>query len=111
MVALSICAIAGIAAMQATGQHISHLTTLEEQTYASWVAENQLVMVRAEAEQWSGTNGKKGEEEMAGVTWYWRQEVQATADPQFVKLTISVAREQNMKNIIYDLTTFMAKGK
>ena len=43
MVALAICAMAGIAAMQATGEHINHLSSIEEQTYASWVAENVMV--------------------------------------------------------------------
>uniref|UniRef100_UPI0038F6D76D type II secretion system minor pseudopilin GspI n=1 Tax=Streptomyces niveiscabiei TaxID=164115 RepID=UPI0038F6D76D len=46
MVALSICAMAGIAAMQATGEHINHLSSLGEQTYASWVAENVLIEQR-----------------------------------------------------------------
>ena len=54
LVALSICAMAGIAAMQAIGEHINHLTTLEEQTYASWVAENVLVVQRGTAVLFNG---------------------------------------------------------
>ncbi len=45
MVALSICAMAGIAAMQVSGQHINHLSIVEQQAYASWVAENQLAEI------------------------------------------------------------------
>ncbi len=40
MVALAICAMAGIAAMQATGEHINHLSSIEEQTYASSSMQN-----------------------------------------------------------------------
>ena len=60
MVALAICAMAGIAAMQATGEHINHLSSIEEQTYASWVAENVMVEQRAKGEKWAGKNGTKG---------------------------------------------------
>ncbi|CAH9066528.1 hypothetical protein PSECIP111951_03832 [Pseudoalteromonas holothuriae] len=111
MVAMSICAMAGIAAMQATGEHITHISTLEEQTYASWVAENRLVAIRANAENWPGKNGQKGEEELAERTWYWQQKVIATADPSFVKVTVEVFSDEALKHSVYDLSTFMLKGK
>ncbi|WP_419148964.1 type II secretion system minor pseudopilin GspI [Pseudoalteromonas 'SMAR'] len=111
MVALSICAVAGIAAMKATGEHITHIGSLEEQTYASWVAENRLVFLRAQGANWKGGNGSKGEEEMAGVTWYWQQKVEKTADPSFVKLSVHVFRDPELQHSIYDITTFMYRGK
>ncbi|NOU51878.1 type II secretion system minor pseudopilin GspI [Pseudoalteromonas sp. JBTF-M23] len=111
MVAMSICAMAGIAAMQATGEHITHISTLEEQTYASWVAENRLVEMRASGEKWSGTNNQKGEEELAERTWYWQQKVTATADPSFVKVTVEVFSDEALKHSVYDLTTFILKDK
>ncbi|KZN68869.1 type II secretion system minor pseudopilin GspI [Pseudoalteromonas luteoviolacea] len=113
MVAMGICAVAGIAALQATGAHINHMSTIEQQTYAAWVAENQMVMVRAKASdgKWSGKNTDKGDEEFAGHTWYWSQQVEKTEDPQFVKLTIEVFEDERREHSIYDLTTFLHKGK
>lgn len=111
MVALSICAMAGIAAMQATGDNITHISTIEDQTYASWVAENRLVMMRASGKKWQGKNGTKGEEELAGRTWYWQQSVVATADPSFVQATVSVYLDEDLQTSVYELTTFMLKGK
>ncbi|QTL36816.1 MULTISPECIES: type II secretion system minor pseudopilin GspI [Pseudoalteromonas] len=112
MVALSICAVAGIAAMQATGEHINHISTLEQQAYASWVAENRLVMMRAGAKEGAVRNGLKGDEEMGGVTWYWSQSTLATADPTFVKVTIEVFSDEKREHSVYDLTTFIyKKGK
>ena len=90
LVALSICAMAGIAAMQATGEHIHHLSSIEEQTYGSWVAENVLVEQRTKGEKWQGKNGTRGSEMMAGIEWFWRQDVVPTADKSFVKVTINV---------------------
>ncbi|AOT06748.1 type II secretion system minor pseudopilin GspI [Pseudoalteromonas luteoviolacea] len=113
MVAMGICAVAGIAALQATGSHINHMSTIEQQTYAAWVAENQMVMARAKASggKWNGKNSDSGDEEFAGQTWYWSQKVEKTADAEFVKLTIEVFEDEKREHSLYDLTTFMHKGK
>lgn len=110
MVALSICAMAGIAAMQATGEHINHLTSLEEQTYGSWVAENVMIEQRVKGDKWQGKNGAKGNETMAGVKWYWRQDVVATADKSFVKITINVFSDEKLEYPVYELISYLNKG-
>ncbi|WP_372761650.1 type II secretion system minor pseudopilin GspI [Pseudoalteromonas sp.] len=111
LVALSICAMAGIAAMQATSEHIQHLSTIEEQTYGSWVAENILVEQRTKGEQWQAKDGLRGSEIMAGVEWFWRQDIQPTADKEFVKLTINVFSDEKYENSVYELATYLNKGK
>ncbi|MCF6438372.1 type II secretion system minor pseudopilin GspI [Pseudoalteromonas luteoviolacea] len=113
MVAMGICAVAGIAALQATGAHINNMSIIEQQTYASWVAENQMVMARTKASggKWNGKNSDSGDAELAGHKWYWSQKVEKTADAEFVKLTIEVFEDENRENSVYDLTTFMYKGK
>jgi general secretion pathway protein I len=111
MVALSICAMAGIAAMQATGEHIHHLSSIEDQTYASWVAENALIEQRTKGEQWQGKNGTRGSEVMAGIEWFWRQDIEKTADKDFVKVTINVFSDEEYKYSVYVLSTYLNKGK
>ena len=111
LVALSICAMAGIAAMQATGEHIHHLTTIEEQTYASWVAENVIIEQRVKGEQWQGKNNLRCSEVMGGVEWFWQQEVVPTADKSFVKLTINVFIDEKYEQSVYELSTYLNKGK
>ncbi len=110
MVALAICAMAGIAAMQATGEHINHLSTIEEQTYASWVAENVIVEQRTKGDKWAGKNGTKGSETLAGYEWYWRQDVVATADKSFVEVTNNVFADEKLEYPIYELVTYLNKG-
>ena len=110
LVALSICAMAGIAAMQATGEHINHLTTLEEQTYASWVAENVLVEQRSKGKDWQAKNGARGSEVMAGVEWFWKQEIAKTADKSFVKVTINIFSDEKYEQSVYELSTYLNKG-
>jgi len=111
LVALSICAMAGIAAMQATSEHIQHLSTIEEQTYASWVAENILIEQRTKGDQWQGKNGARGSQKMAGVNWFWRQNVVATVDKSFVKVTIEVFSDEKYQHSVYELSTYLNKGK
>ena len=110
MVALAICAMAGIAAMQATGEHINHLATIEEQTYASWVAENVMVEQRAKGREWQGKNGTKGTETLAVYEWYWRQDVVPTADKSFVKVTINIFTDEKLADPVYELSTYLNKG-
>lgn len=110
MVALSICAMAGIAAMQATAEHINHLSSLEEQTYASWVAENVMIEQRTLGDKWQGKNGEKGTETMAGIEWYWRQDTEATADKSFVKVTINVFSDEKLEHSVYELISYLNKG-
>lgn len=110
LVALSICAMAGIAAMQATGEHINHLSMLEEQTYASWVAENVLVVQRSKGKDWQAKNGKRGSEVMGGAEWFWKQEITATADKSFVKVTINVFSDEKYEQSVYELSTYLNKG-
>ncbi|WP_193039132.1 type II secretion system minor pseudopilin GspI [Pseudoalteromonas nigrifaciens] len=111
LVALSICAMAGIAAMQATSEHIHHLSSIEEQTYASWVAENIIVEQRTKGEQWEGKDGMRGSEVMAGVEWFWRQDISKTADKDFVKLTINIFSDEKYEHSVYELATYLNKGK
>jgi len=111
LVALSICAMAGIAAMQATSEHIHHLSSIEEQTYASWVAENIIVEQRTKGEQWEGKDGMRGSEVMAGVEWFWRQDIGKTADKDFVKLTINIFSDEKYEHSVYELATYLNKGK
>jgi general secretion pathway protein I len=109
MVALSICAMAGIAAMQATAEHIHHVSSIESQTYASWVAENRLALLKAGGVKIEPKNGEKGEEELAGITWYWQQVVEPTPEADFVKVIVKVYSDEAMKQSEYDLTTYIYK--
>lgn len=109
MVALGICAMAGIAVMQVNSEHINHLNRIESQTYASWVAENTLVEIRAQGDKWDAKNNKKGETELAGYTWYWLQTVTKTADDSFVKVDIEVFADSEQKDYLYTLSTYIDK--
>lgn len=109
MVALSICAMAGIAAMQVAGQHINHLSIVEQQAYASWVAENQLAEITL-SDKWPPKNNKKGNDEQAGHKWYWQQKVVKTETADFYQVTVIVFESEKYQEAVYELNTYVTKS-
>ena len=109
MVALSICALAWISAMQVAGQHINHLSIVEQQAYASWVAENRLVELSI-AEKWPPKNNKKGFQEQAGHKWYWQQKVVKTETKDLFQVTVEVYETEKSPQSVYELSTFLSKN-
>ncbi|ACS85275.1 type II secretion system minor pseudopilin GspI [Musicola paradisiaca] len=71
MVALVIFALAGLTVLRTTAQQSSMLSRLEEKTFAVWIAENQLAVLRLEKRQ-PETFWLEGETRFAGTIWYWR---------------------------------------
>ncbi|HCU65817.1 MAG TPA: type II secretion system protein GspI [Rheinheimera sp.] len=105
---MAIFAIAGVAVMRATTEHIRAVTQLEEMTLASFIAENQLQLNRLE-QKWPPEAKKQGEVKMANRTWLWQQSSLETADPNFRQLKVSVSPAEEPERVIYSLQTFVAK--
>ncbi len=68
MVALVIFATASLSVIKAVSQQINSLSYLEEKTFASWVADNQIALVMLAKTPLQASDGS---EDMAGKTWYW----------------------------------------
>ncbi len=108
MVALAVFAAAGIAVMRTASEHIRSLSYLEEKTFASWVASNQLVQARLE-NKWPNFSWQKGEEELAGQTWYWRWKGVETGDNNFRAMDIEVSLDEKMKTSLANVRTYVSK--
>lgn len=68
MIAMAILAIAGLPLMQAGNQHLDHISHLERNSVASWVADNILAQARLEKR----VEAAQGQTTMAGRVWYWK---------------------------------------
>lgn len=110
MVAMFIFAMSGAALMKAATDHIQGLNEIENITYASWVANNELNNLLVE-QQWPPENNRKGSVEMAGTTWYYRHEVSKTQDTELRQIEVFVAEDEQMENIVTSMTTFIANPK
>ena len=74
LVALAVASIGLAAVIKVAGGNAYNAQYLEERTLAQWVALNQLAVTQGlnQLPQKGQTSGK---DELAGRTWYWRQEV------------------------------------
>jgi len=106
MVALLIFAVTGSAILKASGDHLSGLGQIEEITFATWVANNQLTRLQLNP-QWPPKNNEKGSQDMAGRTWYWQQRVLKTLDKDLVSVEVQVGLEAQYQGSVTTVTSFI----
>lgn len=107
MVALAIFAITGVAILKATGDHIGSVGQIEEITFATWVANNQLSRSHLD-NQWPPKNNQRGSVEMAGRTWFWQQIVTQTNDKDLRSIEIKVGLDSTYTNGVTSVVSFVA---
>lgn len=106
--ALLIFAITGAALMRAAADHIQGVGLIEDVTFATWVANNQLTQIHL-ADQWPPANNVKGEMDMAGKTWFWQQKVTKTNDDSLRAVEVIVSETQDLSAPVTSVTTFVAQ--
>ncbi|MBD8514849.1 type II secretion system minor pseudopilin GspI [Photobacterium sp. SP02] len=105
LVAMAIFATAALSVMKAVGQHINAMGYLEQKTFATMVADNELARIRIAGERL--TAEKKGKSELAGRQWYWSIKSTATADGYLRALDIVVATDEALKDRVATLRTYI----
>ncbi|MFQ6372257.1 type II secretion system minor pseudopilin GspI [Shewanella sp. YIC-542] len=110
MVALAVFAIAAVAITKSIGSQVANLPILEEKTLAQWVADNQMVEARLQ-EAFPTLGTKEGNVELAGKTWYWRQEVIKTTDEKFRMIRVSVSDSDRYQRIITKVSSYVFNQK
>lgn len=110
MVAMFIFAVAGAAIVKTTAEHINSVGKLEQITFATWVANNQLTRASLLSEKtWPLNKNQRGSVEMLDRTWYWEQEVQDTADQDLKAVIVTVGLDREYESSIASVTTYIAK--
>nr|WP_136250867.1 type II secretion system minor pseudopilin GspI [Ningiella ruwaisensis] len=110
MVALAVFALAGAAVIKSTGEHLRSVSMLQDITFATYVANNQLTKANLMANRrWPPETDERGEVEMNNRTWYWQQQVVKTADDDLLQVSITVYEDEQLSQAITSVTTYMAK--
>lgn len=110
MVALFIFAVSGTAILKTTAEHLNSVSQLEQITFATYVANNQLMRMSIQSEQsWPPKNNQKGKVEMVDRTWYWQQSVSNTIDEELKQVTVTVGLDADYQGSITSVVTFVAK--
>lgn len=109
LIAMAVFAIAGVAVMRATTEHIRAMGIIEEMTMAGYVAENQLQLARLDT-RWP-PQARDGEAEMAKNRWKWVLEVVETDDAEFRMLKVTVRPLEEPERIVSTLQTFVGRQR
>ena len=107
LIAMAVFATAGAAVMKTASEHMNSLSHLENMTFASYVAENQLNAVFLE-KTWPLKSQQKTVE-FANRSWLWQQDIQKTADANFSAVVVKVSLADNPEKVVYQLQTFVGK--
>ena len=110
MLAMAVFSIAGLALLGVADNNYRHISHLEEQMFANWVASNQLVEVSLD-KTWPPKNNRKGKVEMAGRTWYWQQKVSETTNKELRSLVMEVRLNEGDELVSASLMTYLAQDK
>jgi general secretion pathway protein I len=90
LVALAVLAIAMGAIIGAATQSINTVATLRDQTFAGWVALNQINALLLDPKPWPEDGSRKGNAELANRNWRWEARFHKTEDPDLRRLELTV---------------------
>ncbi|KGJ94324.1 type II secretion system minor pseudopilin GspI [Colwellia psychrerythraea] len=110
MLAMAVFAIAGVALLGVADNNYRHISHIEQQMFANWVASNQLVEVSLD-KTWPPKNNRKGKVELAGKTWYWQQKVSKTTNKELRAVTMQVRLNEDDELVSASLMTYLAQDK
>lgn len=94
MVALAIVALSLTAVAASMNQMIGSATTMQERTYASWIAQNKIAEMRL-ANVMPEVSTTSGDVEFGNTRWIWRAVVSETGVPNFRRIDVTVSREDD----------------
>lgn len=109
LLAMAVFALAGLALLNTSDSHFSALDHVEKRMIANWVVSNQLVGAHLD-KQWPPKNNEKGEQELAGKTWYWQKKVIKTTDAQMRAVVIEVRASEKDEEPTASMMTYVSKG-
>lgn len=110
MVALTIIAITLGAIIENTTASNRNAQYLRDKTIASWIAMNQITLIRAKR-QWTSKSNKQGDVEMANRVWRWEMRIQKTENVNMRRLEIDVysAEDEDQNQPLASMTGFLGK--
>ena len=89
LVALVIVAVGMAAVMSALSSSANTVSFLRDETFANWVALNQIATLRLSGQQ-PPAGITNGDTDYANRSWHWRQEVVSTEVPGVVRIDVKV---------------------
>jgi general secretion pathway protein I len=108
LIALAVLAIGMIAVIGTAGTSTRNAALLKDETFAHWVAMNELTTLRL-ASVWPNVGTQKGEADMAGEQWHWQVTISTTSDPDLMRADIDVSNALAPDTVVSSLTGFIGQ--
>jgi len=108
LVALTVLAIALLAALRASSAGVQNTAEIRNRLLAGWVAQNRLAEHLARRD-WLPVGVVHGDESQGGVRFRWEEKIVGTPNFQFRRIEIRVSAEQEPDLTLGSLTGFMVK--
>ncbi|MGH8283553.1 MAG: type II secretion system minor pseudopilin GspI [Gammaproteobacteria bacterium] len=108
LIALAVLAIGMIAVISTAGTSTRQAAELRDDSFAHWVAMNELTTLRLAA-AWPDVGVQKGDAEMAGQKWHWQATVAKTSDPDLLRVDIDVSSALTPDAVASGLTGFIGR--
>lgn len=108
LVALFILAITMAAVSRTSSSSIHHVEALRTRIAADWVAQNRLALHQARGD-WLPTGIQTGEEEQAGQTYPWHEEIIATPNPTMRRIVVSVTNPDDTQHTLRKLSGYLVQ--
>ena len=107
LVSLAILSIILGVLVESAGVATSNAGRMRDRAVAEWVATNQLAELRL-SPGFPDTGSKTGDEEMLGVTWYWKTVVQKVEDDDLRRVDVEVRRNEDSESPIVTIAGFVS---
>jgi general secretion pathway protein I len=108
LVALFILAITMAAVSRTASSSINHVDALRTRVIADWVAQNRLAQHQARGD-FPPPGIQTGEEEQAGQTYPWQEEVITTPNPTMRRIIVSVHAPNDTQHTLRELTGYLVQ--
>lgn len=108
LVALFILAITMAAVSRTSSSSIHHVEALRTRVTADWVAQNRLALHQARGD-WLPTGIQNGEEDQAGQTFPWREEIIATPNPTMRRIVVTVNAPDDRQHTLRELSGYLVQ--
>ncbi len=109
LAALAIAAVGIAAVAKATGGAASVLQVTENRLLGSWVASNRIAELRL-SRRWPATKSSDRTDVMGGRTWYYRESLSTTADPDILRVDIRVYTDPDHNDQSASLFGYVARS-
>lgn len=108
LVALTVLAIALLAALRASSAGVQNSVEIRNRLLAEWVAQNRVAEHTARRD-WLPIGSVHGEEVQGGVRFRWEEKILGTPNYQFRRVEVRVFAEQEPDQVLANLTGFLVR--